>query len=441
MNKLSGDNSVNTRVTEADVIVVGAGMVGLTAALAVAQLGLKVVVLEGRCATLLALPERLAKRIQKSDCESYDNRVSALTRASQNVLSNLGVWQKITHLRAQAYYDMKVWDAQGSGSIDFSSREIYQENLGHIVENSVVVAALIARCKECDIRIQCDTQVRGISSLQEDPAGYSQQLHCQRTGGSEADYCAKLVIGADGALSKVRALANIELYQRDYGHHAVVATVQTSKPNQQTAWQCFTDDGPLAFLPLSDPHLSSIVWSTSAEHAKQLIEMSENEFMSALSRQFEMKLGAVSQVSGRAVFPLSQRHANQYVQSGIALIGDAAHTIHPLAGQGVNLGLLDAAALTQVLKVAVKRRESIAELRVLKRYQRMRVFENTKMSAAMQGFKWLFDDDQTAFSPLRTIARNAGMKLFNQTAPLKQHVITQAMGISEQLPELAQAKA
>ena len=244
---------------------------------------------------------------------------------------------------------------------------------------------------------------------------------------------ASLIIAADGALSKVRQLAAIPLWQWDYGHHALVATVKTQQPHQDTAWQRFTSDGPLAFLPLSDPYTSSIVFSTSPGHAKALMELDDVDFNKALSREFEQRLGAVVQVSKRAVFPLRQRHAKHYVQQGLALIGDAIHTIHPLAGQGVNLGLLDVASLVQVLCAAKARGQAIDEEALLKQFQRERHTDNLNMSATMQTFKWLFDPQSAAL----IIARNIGMKLLNKVAPVKTHIMAKAMGLSDNLPELA----
>ncbi len=432
---------LSSEVRAADVVVIGAGMVGLCAALAIAQSGLQVIVVEGRSAA--SLSAKLPQQSDSEDIQHYDNRVSALTRASENIFRNLGVWQGISQYRTCAYREMKVWDGQGSGSIDFSSAQLYQDNLGHIVENSVVVAALLEQCKAQGIALLCDTKVQAMSEI--DDQGYCQLLSCEQAVKPNEDgfatemqwvqFKAKLVVGADGALSKIRQLASIELYQRDYGHHAIVATVRTSEQNQRTAWQCFTNDGPLAFLPLSDPYLSSIVWSTSAAHAKELMQMDDEAFASALTSNFESRLGDVNSVAARAVFPLSERRAKDYVKKGVVLIGDAAHTIHPLAGQGVNLGLLDAAELSEVIKIAVKRKESIGDLSVLKRFERARYSENVKMALAMQGFKTLFD----ASNAPATIARNIGMRLFDRIAPVKQHVISEAMGLSGKLPPLAQA--
>jgi 2-octaprenylphenol hydroxylase len=412
-----------------------------------------VLVVEGRDEQFLALPASLAELDQQvGNIDSYDNRVSALTCASSQILNYLNVWPKIERLRSKAYQDMNVWDGQGSGKIEFSSKQLYENNLGHIVENNVVLAALLETAVECGLNILCDAKVSELSEFDQQTG--LRQLKCQVTAQTLANSdCAQrfvrnselteeyntinikapLIIGADGAMSKVRQLSAIPLWQWDYGHHAIVATVETQYPNKSTAWQRFTEDGPLAFLPLANPHFSSIVWSTSPGHAKHLMELDDLQFQIRLSQAFEHKLGDVVNVSKRAKFPLRQRHAKFYVQQGLALIGDAVHTIHPLAGQGVNLGLLDAAALVQVLTHAKQRKQDISQLALLKKFQRMRHAENIKMSAAMQGFKWLFDERS---APL-IIARNFGMSLLNNSAAVKQHIIMQAMGLSGNLPDLA----
>ncbi|EPJ55325.1 MAG: hypothetical protein OFPI_04180 [Osedax symbiont Rs2] len=423
--------------TDLDLIVVGAGMVGLTAALAMQQYGFKVLVIDGREDDFLVQAERMAENCSDPEnIDSYDNRVSALTCASENILHSLNVWPKIAALRHSPYRHMQVWDGEGSGSVHFSAAQVYQQRLGHIVENKVALAALLTTAAESDLPILGGARVIAMS----EPESGQRQLTCQLKVNSaqpqQRSFSARLIVGADGAMSKIRQLAAIPLWQWDYGHHAIVATVATQQEHQSTAWQRFTSDGPLAFLPLADPHLSSIVWSTSPAHANSLMAMDEQQFSATLSREFEQRLGAVTRVCQRAVFPLRQRHAKHYVQQGLALIGDACHTIHPLAGQGVNLGLLDAAVLAETLDRGRQRGQSIDSEALLKQFQRARHGDNLKMSAAMQAFKWLFDPQP---APL-TIARNFGMNLLDKTAPLKQHIIQQAMGLSGELPQLARQK-
>ncbi|MEM5528794.1 UbiH/UbiF/VisC/COQ6 family ubiquinone biosynthesis hydroxylase [Gammaproteobacteria bacterium AS21] len=431
-----------SQIQAVDVIVVGAGMVGLTAGLALHNEGFKTLVIDGRDDDFLDLAQTIQPQLESTDnVDNYDNRVSALTKASENIFRNLAVWPKMTAMRTSAYRHMHVWDGEGTGVVDFSSDELHQPCLGHIVENSVALAALINTAKEQGLTIMTGTKVVGLSSPSDSAKQGFRELICERKQAAQATVSltlqAKLVVGADGAMSKVRQLSNIPLWQYDYGHNAIVATVKTTNTHANTAWQCFTSDGPLAFLPLSDANTCSIVWSTSVLHAQELMQLDETAFLKALSRAFEHRLGDVLAISERAMFPLRQRHAKHYIQSGLALIGDASHTIHPLAGQGVNLGLLDVAALVQVLCHARKRKQHLGSQALLLRFQRMRQTDNLAMSASMQAFKWLFEPQNSAV----TIARNVGMHLFNKVTPIKQHIVTQAMGLSGDLPKLASEQA
>ncbi|MGB1236757.1 MAG: UbiH/UbiF/VisC/COQ6 family ubiquinone biosynthesis hydroxylase [Pseudomonadales bacterium] len=403
-----------------DVAVVGAGMVGLTAALALCKQGMKVALVDAREGSAQALVQGINSLCK----QGYDNRVSALTFASQRIFENLGVWQKMAATRVSPYREMDVWDGAASGRIHFSCDELHQPCLGHIVENRVVVAALLEAVLQSNITLVQGAEVIRMTSEQE-----GKTLHCA----DARTLSAQLVVAADGAMSKVRKLAALPMWQWDYGHHAIVATVVTEKPHNACARQRFTDDGPLAFLPLDAPYTSSIVWSTSPQAARDLMATDDTEFASKLAQAFERCLGAVVQVESRALFPLRQRHAIDYVQPGVAMIGDAAHTIHPLAGQGVNLGLLDAAALTDTVAAAAARGVDFASLSELKKYQRARQADNLQMSAMMQGFKWLFDPQP---APV-TLLRSLGMNLLDRATPLKQHIVQQAMGLSDDLPTLA----
>ena len=247
---------------------------------------------------------------------------------------------------------------------------------------------------------------------------------------------APLLVAADGANSAVRRLAGCATREWDYLHHAIVTSVRCSQPHQLTAWQRFTDDGPLAFLPLArdgDQHWCSIVWSCVPEHAEQLMALDDAGFASELGKAFELRLGEVLQVDPRMCIPLRQRHAKRYVEQGLALIGDAAHTIHPLAGQGVNLGFLDASVLAEVLLHAHQRGEQLDAERVLSRFERRRMPHNLAMMAAMESFERLF---QAAPPPLRWL-RNAGLNLVNGLPEAKALFVRQALGLSGDLPALA----
>ncbi|WP_428036667.1 UbiH/UbiF/VisC/COQ6 family ubiquinone biosynthesis hydroxylase [Amphritea sp.] len=412
-----------TQHNETDLVIVGAGMVGLTLAALLADSGLRIRVLESR-----EIDAANALEWERSQRESgYDPRVSALTVASQQVLTVAGVWSQITAMRAMPYRAMDVWDGEGSGKIRFDCAELHEPCLGHIVENRVTQSALLQQ-----ILSQSNCQLSVGVQLTELSEPDSAAVRTLTLNNGEV-LQARCVVAADGALSNTRRMACIGMWEWDYGHHAIVTTVTTEQPNRATCWQRFTEDGPLAFLPLSDAHLSSIVWSTSPDHAKTLMELDDETFCQALERAFEGRLGAVTHTDQRFVFPLRQRHAKQYVKAGFAAIGDAAHTIHPLAGQGVNLGLMDAAALAETILDGLAEGVNWNAEYHLRRFQRSRQSENLQMAAMMEGFKRLFNTR----NPLPMLLRNTGMSLMNSLSPVKNHIVQQAMGLSGSLPRLA----
>lgn len=412
-------------VQQVDVVIVGAGMVGVTLATALAPSGLNIWILEQRDGDPAGYPAV----VHQQQAAGYDPRVSALTCASQQILTSVGAWERMLAYRVCPYTHMDVWDGEGTGHIHFSANELHEPCLGHIVENRVTLAALYEVMGTHDnLHFQSGVAVTELAENNGDTRLLTLSDGCQ--------IAASLVVAADGALSRTRQMASIPMQEWDYGHHAIVTTIRTEKSNEATAWQRFTDDGPLAVLPLhadDNTQLSSIVWSTSPDHAKALMALDEEGFCDALGRAFEQRLGAVEWCDTRHVFPLRQRHAKYYVQDGFALSGDAAHTIHPLAGQGVNLGLLDAAVLAEVVLDATARGEAFGGVNVLRRFQRARHSDNLQMSAAMEGFKRLFGTQQ----PALRLARNLGMNLLDRMAPVKNHIVMDAMGLRGNLPRLA----
>lgn len=414
---------------QVDVVIVGAGMVGVTLATALAPSGLNIWLLEQREGDPAGYPDV----VRSQQTQGYDPRVSALTCASQQILTSVGAWPKMLDYRVCPYTHMDVWDGEGTGHIHFSANELHEPCLGHIVENRVTLAALYEAMGECDnLHFQSGVAVKQLSEP-DMVAGGLRTL--ELSDGRKIQ--TPLVVAADGALSRTRQMAAIPMMEWDYGHHAIVTTIRTENSHEATAWQRFTEDGPLAILPLhadDDDRTSSIVWSTSPDHAKALMELDDEAFCVELARTFEHRLGAVEWVDSRHVFPLRQRHAKYYVRDGFAAIGDAAHTIHPLAGQGVNLGLLDAAALAEVLLDAVGRGEHYGSETVLRRFQRARQSDNLQMSAAMEGFKRLFNSEQ----PALRLMRNMGMNLLDKVGPVKNHIVMEAMGLRGTLPRLAQ---
>lgn len=394
-----------------DLILVGGGMVGSALACAAAEAGFSVTLLE----------QREPRREWPAD--EVDLRVSALTRASQRLLENLGVWHRMSGLRVSPYTDMEVWDAAGSGRIHFSAADIGEANLGHIVENRVTQLALWERLESLsNVTLRCPASVSELS-LEDGPA--------VRLGdGSRLQ--AELVVAADGRDSRIRAMAGIDTRGWDYDQHAIVATVTPSRHHGQTARQRFMNTGPLAFLPIDDGRCS-IVWSTSPSEAEALMALDDAAFCAALTEASEQMLGEVVAVGPRGVFPLRLGHAETYIRSGLALIGDAAHAIHPLAGQGVNLGFLDAAALAEILVEARAGGRSIGSLATLRRYERARKGGNMTMLAAMDVFKRTFSNE---ILPLRLV-RNLGLSLADHAGPLKHLLMRRAMGLTGELPPLA----
>ncbi len=403
---------------QADLIIVGAGMVGSTLALALQDSGLTIKLVDG--GPLEVQP------FKPSD--SFEPRVSALSAASQRILQRVGAWQGIVGRRASPYLDMHVWDGSGTGHIDFSAAAVHADVLGHIVENRVVQDALLEALKS-----RGSVELKGnarLEQLQQNDNGWT------LTMGDGQRLSAGLIVAADGANSTVRQLAGCETREWDYLHHAIVTSVRCVEPNQQTAWQRFTDEGPLAFLPLQregDARWCSIVWSVTEAEAQRLMALDDDAFCQALGRAFEYRLGEIVEADPRLCIPLRQRHAKRYVQPGLALIGDAAHTIHPLAGQGVNLGLLDAAVLAEVIQGAVSRGVRLGDPRVLGRFERRRMPHNLAMMAAMEGFERLFQADPL---PLRWL-RNAGLKGVQALPAAKALFVRQALGLSGDMPELA----
>lgn len=397
-----------------DLIIVGAGLAGAAFALAMAEQPLNIALLD-------AQPERAGWPPLDDTVLDYDARVSALTEASRSFLQRLGVWSDIVERRACAYQEMTVWDAEGTGEIHFSADEVGELALGHIVENRLITAALLSRLRSSRVRLLFDSPVAEWQRV-----GELGQL--QLADGRLLQ--APLIVAADGANSRLRDWGGFQTREWDYHHHAIVCTVETEKAHRATAWQRFLPEGPLAFLPLPDreggQHFSSIVWSAQPELAESLMAMDEEAFNIALARHFEHRLGRIVASSRRVKFPLRQRHALRYYQQGIALLGDAAHTIHPLAGQGINLGFADAAVLADECQRALSRGLSLSDELLLSRYQRRRKGENLAMMAAMEGFQNLFESRAL---PLRLL-RNAGMNWLDRAAPLKRQIIARAMGLS-----------
>ncbi|MBG7601930.1 MAG: UbiH/UbiF/VisC/COQ6 family ubiquinone biosynthesis hydroxylase [Gammaproteobacteria bacterium] len=394
-----------------DVIIVGGGMVGAAAACGLAEADLDVAVVEQH------EPQR------EWPAEEIDLRVSAINRGSQQLLDNLGAWQGIVRRGVQPYREMRVWDNLDMGDIHFDSAAIGEADLGHIIQNRTIVAALWEQMENlANIRLYASTTVEktlagsdAISVMLES----GEQLHAQ------------LLIAADGSNSQIRDKAGIAVNIHDFHQSAVVATVTTANAHQETAWQHFLPTGPLAFLPVNSTQCS-IVWSTIAEHAAGLIEMEDAAFCKALAEASQQRLGDITHTSARAAYPLVSKHAQTYIGSRLVLVGDAAHQIHPLAGQGVNLGFRDAALLIEVIVDARQRNRPIGSRSVLRRYERSRRGDNLVTQKSMEAINRLFSNDTPGVRQLR----NLGLIITDRIAPAKALFMRQALGMEGEVPKL-----
>ncbi len=412
-----------------DVVIVGAGMVGATIACGLARSNLKVAIIDPQ------VP-------QVFDAAAAPHiRVSAISFASEQVLKHVGAWGNIATKRLCPYRRLavneqpatkglaaKLPDISSWARTEFDAQAIHQSHLGHIIENDIVHLALHEQMKKLkSLSIFCPDEI-----VDMDVSGTSKILTLAKHG----KITARLVIGAEGANSMVRVKAGIGQSREQYSQHAFVCTVRYQGEQQDITWQSFTPHGPIAFLPLADvagEHYASLVWYDSAESVARLKALPDEQLKTHFMQHYPSDLPVVLDIIERASFPLYRSHAFDYVKQGIALAGDAAHTINPLAGQGVNLGFMDAAVLIEELIQATMNNEDIASLEVLLRYQRARKKENQLMMATMDAFYYGFSNNSF---PLRII-RNIGLGLANSAGPLKQKVMSYAIGASGQLPKLA----
>jgi len=399
-----------------DVVIVGAGIAGSALAAALAPAGLGILLLE-------AGPLPVALPPVATAIDAVDARVSALSTASVRLLQESGAWQRLAPGVASPYECMRVWEEDGSGHIGFDAAEVAQPVLGHIVENRWVVASLLAVLAAAPNVTVCG----GERLLALEPLdGAGPRLRLGLASGASVE--AALVVGADGARSAVRALCAIGARHWHSGQQAIVATIETAGPHRRTAWQRFLQSGPLALLPLATldgERACSIVWSADEPLARDLMALDDAAFAARLTRASECCLGEVRAVSRRHAFPLLPLHAASYVAPGVALVGDAAHVIHPLAGQGINLGLSDVRVLAGEIARAISRGRAIGDAEVLARYQRRRRGENALMLRAMEGFRMLYGAD----GPGVRLARNIGMSAVDALGPLKREFMRRAMGL------------
>ncbi|MGV3740212.1 MAG: FAD-dependent oxidoreductase [Gammaproteobacteria bacterium] len=381
-----------------DFAVMGAGVMGLCSALALHQRGYSVLLLEA------------------GDLDNEPNnslsRLYALNLASQHVLQDIGVWDQV-HLQSAAYERMHVWDAQSSAQITFDSRMLARDRLGVMVEEHVLKRTLLQKVRSLNIAISTQWRMENLQTLDDKIVLSSKQENWE----------ASFLLVTDGARSSTRDLLKIPLTTWSYDQHALVANVKVAQPHARTAYQVFCEQGPLAFLPMTAPHHCSIVWSSAIPHIKTLMALPKDEFAQKLAQAFEYKLGEVELLSERKSYPLQMQHVQEYVGKRWVILGDAAHTIHPMAGLGLNLGLAD---LTALLEVLTKPSLGILTPRALRAYQRHRKHELWQMILFLQGMHGLF---MGTHLPIKLI-RRLGLNVCNRLPMLKRFLMEQAAGVS-----------
>lgn len=396
-----------------DVVIVGGGMVGAAVACCLGDSNLKVAVIEAQT------PEPF------SADQPHDLRVSALSIASKNIMQSVGAWQGVIERRCCPFRRMRVWET--AGDTTFNSDDIRYPELGYIVENRVTQLAFL-------------DQLPNFSNIELLMPQTISKIHYDGSSGEVtlADgriLQAKLLVAADGGASRVRQTVGLGVTGWDYNQHALVIYIETGYPQQDITWQRFVSTGPQAFLPLTGNH-GSIVWYQSPDEVRRLQALPFDQLKQELVAAFPDCLGEVKQILGVASFPLKRQHAQHYVKPGVALVGDAAHMINPLAGQGVNIGLLDAAALAEVVLEAHAKGKQIGDLTVLQRFESMRRHENLKMMTVMDVFYRSFSND---ILPVKLI-RNFGLGFAQRITPIRNKVMKAAMGLEGRLPKLAKGE-
>jgi 2-octaprenylphenol hydroxylase len=349
-------------------------------------------------------------------------RVSAISSGSADLFASIGVWQAIVSLRACPYRDMRVWDssgyAEGPETLRFEAAEFAVAELGFIIENKLIRHELLQQLESLHQAVDFEEPILSLNATDD---RYTVELADGRS------IIADLLVGADGAQSFVRQSTDISMDAWQYQQSAFVTHMQPERSHRYTAWQRFLRTGPVALLPLQDGRVS-IVWSTTSEQAEQATVATDDDLSDWLSEATDFVLGRLTPDGPRGSFPLRAQHANHYVLPGLALIGDAAHTVHPLAGQGANLGLADAAKLAGVIDAAIANDEHPGDLPVLRRYERARRGANQTMLYFVDSLNRLFASESSSVEKLR----GSGMRLFNRSGPIREHAVSVALGLSAQ---------
>lgn len=387
---------MNRRRTQLDVAIVGGGVVGTTAALMMGSLGLQVALVEA------ALPPRW-------QADRPDLRVYAFAPDNADRLERLGVWEGIAAARVQPYRHMRVWDSAGGGELRFDADAMGRRELGWIVEHSLLVDRLSQALPGAGVRVLCPARV---DALEQDDDGVRLRLEDGRT------LEARIAIAADGPDSTLRALAGLDVERHDYAQRGIVAYVETTRTHDATAWQRFLPGGPLAFLPCADGAsdaapgcTSSIVWTVGDTEAMRLLALDEPAFNDALTRASCARLGDAAVRSARVGFPLRRQLVQEMMRGRVLVVGDAAHVVHPLAGQGVNLGLRDVTALGDTIAAALAARGDWATPHRLARWARARKSDNAIAAYSYDAINRVFSNDRFAATLLRGRVLGAASRL------------------------------
>jgi 2-octaprenylphenol hydroxylase len=397
--------------SEFDIVIVGAGMVGLTLANLLAQ--------SEHCDNLNITVIDAAKKPTFTLESDVSLRVSAIASGSAELFARIGVWDEIVNSRACPYRDMRVWDAtgtvEGPETLHFDAAEFAIPQLGFIIENVLIRVALVNSLESSDVVVQFEAPIASLNKVAE-------RFEVKLVDGEKFE--PDLLIGADGAASFVRTSAAIGVTSWLYSQTAFVTHLLPEHSHRNTAWQRFLKTGPVGLLPMSDGRVST-VWSTTAGQAAEALNASDVQLQAMLTEATDSVLGQLKPTGPRGSFPLKAQHADQYVLPGLALVGDAAHAVHPLAGQGANLGLADAELLATVLSDALTANENPGDLPVLRNYERARKGANKTMLHFIDGLNRLFSNDSTSLARLR----GAGMRLFNNSGPIRVRAVQVALGI------------
>jgi 2-octaprenyl-3-methyl-6-methoxy-1,4-benzoquinol hydroxylase len=383
-------------------VVVGGGVVGAACALALSRLDLDVALVE-------------AAEPASWNADRRDLRVYAFAPDNAALLDGLGAWQAVQAARVQPYRRMRVRDAAGGGELAFDADALGRRELGWIVEHGLLVDRLWAALQASNVDLRCPARVE---SLEQDEDGVELRLE---DGGR---VFAALALAADGADSTLRRLAGIAVSEHDYAQRGLVAYVATERAHEDTAWQRFLPGGPLAFLPCTGG-LSSIVWTLPESEAQDMLALDDDSFSRALTRAFDGRLGRAAPVSQRAAFPLRRRLADDHVSGRVLLLGDAAHVVHPLAGQGVNIGLRDVASLVETVAGARRKGMDWTSSSRVRRWSRMRRSEAVLAARTFDTINGAFSNDQ----PLATLLRGPLLGLAGRLPPVGRALWRRAAGV------------